>query len=163
MDSLTLARTPFYDQLESMDFVVNGRPMGEVLANNQLVTALTTSLPDALVDELREMLTGQTGLALPFGRVPLYFCHVDFDPRCGMIAARITVTPDTVVWSDFADEWQVWVDSEDDAVEEDDESDADDFLDVGPFEFERVGYIALIERGFPARSLSGRIRALVRR
>jgi hypothetical protein len=142
MDTLALAPSPPGER-EFLDFVVNGRPFFELLGGYENKSDLVTIFrahgrwltADANA-EYRAMFEGRADRQHPSGRVPLYVCPMDADLQCGVVAARIRITTDTVVWSGFAwdDGWPL--------------GEVEELQELGPFEFERVAYMALIESAF---------------
>lgn len=86
-----------------LDLVVNGRSL-VLLVNGEgtYVTNLNRAwVSEVIPEHVAVMLGRQQDPELGWGRVPLVVCAVDGDIGCGAVTASLSLTPETVSWSDF--------------------------------------------------------------
>lgn len=86
-----------------LDYVVNGQSLIRLLkGGGDYVTNLNRAWVPAVVPKhVAVMLGRQQDSDLTPGRVPLVVCAMDGDIGCGAVTAALSLTPETVSWSDF--------------------------------------------------------------
>jgi len=86
-----------------LDFHVDGRPLRNRFDHtHDVITTLNRPWLDTLDEGIAELTGRRPDPALPAGRIALWRCAQCGDLGCAAITARLTVTPQTVTWSDFA-------------------------------------------------------------
>lgn len=120
-----------------MDFVVDGRPLRELLSESARGSLADDLIPvlvyDWSPDDDIDVLHGRRPSELDDGRVPLYRCPECGDLGCGTISVVLQRSRETVVWRDFGYQ------STDEPFD-----DEHSLRDVGPFEFDRARYEAVL-------------------
>lgn len=90
-------------QSHYLDFHVDGRPLRDWFDHtHDVITTLNRPWLNTLDDGIGELTGRQPDPCLPTGRIALLRCAGCGDVGCGAITARLTITPQTVTWSDFA-------------------------------------------------------------
>ena len=86
-----------------LDLVVNGQSLIRLLnGEGNYVTNLNRAWVSAVIPEhVAVMLGRQQDPELGPGRVALIVCAMDGDIGCGAVTASLSLTPETVSWSDF--------------------------------------------------------------
>lgn len=120
-----------------MDYAVDGRPLLQLLSESARGSLADDLIPvlvyDWSPDDEIDVLLGACRSDLDDGRVPLYTCPECADLGCGAITTVVERDAETVRWRDLG-------------YQTDDEPFDDDYLltDMGPFEFDRVEYEAVL-------------------
>jgi hypothetical protein len=128
---------------EYWEFVVDGEPLGARLGpmiglSNvavDFVPVLVLNWPIGFPAQDFDPLIGRSVPPLPGSRVPLYVCAECGDLGCGAVTVIIDWTETNVVWRDFGYQNDYEPFTEDDV-----------FTGVGPFEFDRARYEAVLEQ-----------------
>lgn len=84
-----------------LDYVTDGRWLREVAGEPNLVTPLSRPWLKDVASEIDQLLGQREAGDLPAGRVALLVCPVDGDIACGALTARLQVSQDHVVWTDW--------------------------------------------------------------
>lgn len=147
MDILTLAKKHrkgviFMDgttkaDREYIDFVVSGQSLGQLLGVSKfdLIGTFGWSVNKEYENNLLDEFLGNTLPELETGRSCFYVCPECGDIGCGAISAKIEVTDDKVIWMTFAYE---------NNYSEPDLKVYDDYMDIGPFTFDKSQYISTL-------------------
>lgn len=128
-----LGEGSYQSERESLDFVVNGERLSDLLKHD-LASRLGLRIPGSAGNPDTERETVEKLLLcgapdFPDDRYALYVCPECGDFGCGVVAARITREADAYVWHDFG--WQ---------TDYEDEVYRDGFQQLGPFRFEAAVY-----------------------
>lgn len=118
------------------DFLVDKEPMSEILKTTKfdMIGAVCKSKhTDYELGKIKEF-TLQTKSELEGGRVIIYGCAECLDIGCGAFTAKIEKNGNSIIWRDFAYENGY------------EETDFDEYKEIGPFEFEVNNYLNEFEK-----------------
>src|SRR4051812_39853670 len=87
-----------------LEIIVDGQPLSELVSGlgyRDLVTSLCRLWLEDVPDAVEHLLGNDAAPNLAPDRVALMVCKIDGDILCGAITARLTLTDDEAVWSDW--------------------------------------------------------------
>ncbi|MEU3176612.1 oxidoreductase, partial [Streptomyces sp. NPDC007000] len=114
---------------DSVDFVVDGRPLLSRLCDLDAVSPLASDVPPAIFTAQVRSLLLETGAPLPSGRYIVYGCPECEDLGCGAVTAAIERDGEDYIWRDFA--WQ---------TDEHADLERNGYHGLGPFRFRGADY-----------------------
>ena len=92
-----------YPESHYLDFVVDGRALGDVAnAGPDVVTLLNRAWLPTVADSIKELLGERPVEGLTQGRIALLVCGVCGDLACAAVTASLRFDAESVTWSDFA-------------------------------------------------------------
>jgi hypothetical protein len=118
-----------------IDFIVSGQSLGELfgLPDFDLIGTFGWTENKEYENKQIDEFLGLEKPELESGRTSFYVCSECGDIGCGAITAKIEFTDRTVIWKDFGYE------------DNDAQPDLTNYMEIGPFIFEKVDYSETIE------------------
>ena len=126
-------------QRDFLDFVIDGQPLSELVGDQ--ISCLGWFVPEENARAVRRLLLKEPA-DLPNNRRTLYVCPECGDLGCGAVTLVVERAGDKIIWRDFGYE-----NGYEGIIY------ADDFAGVGPFTFERVGYMEAMRQALEPNAI----------